>query len=179
LDRQFGFLKAVLVAPVPRKLVIIGRGLGDSIIALMNGIIMLIVGIAIGAHLNPQAIPMVLLLGLIVALGFTSIGIMLGSIISNPEGFQVIVGLITLPMILLSGAFFPLDLAPTWIKTLALFDPLTYAVDLSRVLLTGISYLQDAYSWLTPELELILLIILMNIFIILAMRIFERATIGT
>ncbi|RLF22337.1 MAG: hypothetical protein DRN15_09260 [Thermoprotei archaeon] len=177
LDRQFGFLKAVLVAPVSRELVIIGRGIGDSIIALMNGSIMLILGIAIGAHLNPQAIPMVLLIGFIVALGFTSIGIMLGSIISNPEGFHVITGLITLPMILLSGAFFPLDQAPSWMQILALLIPLTYATDLSRILLTNTSYLQGAYSWLTPGLELIILIILVSLFTLLATKIFKETTI--
>ncbi len=176
-DKQFGFLKEVLVAPTPRSLTILGRAIGDALVSVVNGLIMLSLGFMLTSHLNPLALPIILVIGLMVALGFTSMGIAIASTMRSPEGFQLIVGLLTLPTTLLSGAMFPLSNAPYWMQLAALVLPLTYAVDLIRFHLVGISFLSSVYWWLTPEIELLLLVIISVILIFIAIEMFKRTTI--
>lgn len=176
-DKQFGFLKEVLVSPVSRSLTILGRAVGDTINALINALIMLSLGFILTDKLNPTAMPLVITIGFLVGLGFTSLGIAIASVMRNPEGFQLIVGAITMPITMLSGAMFPLHMAPTWMKIIALASPLTYAVDLSRYLLTGISILGDVYPWLTSSLQTSILLALTTIFMTIAIKTFERTTI--
>ena len=176
-DKQFGFLKEVLVAPAPRSLTILGRALGDSIVSIVNGMIMLAFGFGLTSKLNPVGLPLAIAMGLVMALGFTSMGIAIASAMTSPEGFQLIVGTITMPMTLLSGSMFPINMAPQWMQILALISPLTYAVDLCRYYLTGVSLLDSMYPWLNHGTELLLLLITSLALIIVAMRMFERTTI--
>lgn len=176
-DKQFGFLKEVLVAPAPRSLTILGRALGDSIVSLLNGLIMLAFGFALTSKLNPAGLPMALAIGFVMAVGFTSMGIAIASTMRSPEGFQLIVATITMPMTLLSGAMFPLNMTPDWMQILALISPLTYAVDLCRYFLTGVSFLNMVYPWLTQEVEMLLLVVTSLALMVIAMRMFEKTTI--
>lgn len=176
-DKQFGFLKEVLVAPASRSLTILGRAVGDTINALINALVMLSIGFTLTDKLNPLALPIVFAIGFLVGLGFTSLGIAVASAMRSPEGFQLIVGAITMPMVMLSGAMFPLNMAPSWMKIAALVSPLTYAVDLSRYCLTGVSVLRDVYPWLAPPIEISILVLLSAVFITMAVKIFEKTTI--
>lgn len=176
-DKQFGFLKEVLVAPAPRSLTILGRAIGDAMVSTVNGLIMLSLGFLLTPYLNPLALPIVIALGLMLALGFTSMGIAIASTMRSPEGFQLIVGLLTLPITLLSGTMFPLTNAPNWMQIAALAIPLTYAVDLIRYHLVGVSFLNTIYQWLTPEIELLLLTATSLSLVVLAVEMFKRTTI--
>ncbi len=176
-DKQFGFLKEVLVAPAPRYLTILGRALGDSIVSLTNGLIMLAMGFALTSRLNPMGLPIALAIGFVMAIGFTSMGIAIASSMRSPEGFQLIVGTVTMPMTLLSGSMFPLNMTPTWMQILALISPLTYAVDLCRYYLSGVSFLNMVYPWLGQETEILLLIATSLMLMVIAMKMFERTTI--
>lgn len=176
-DKQFGFLKEVLVAPAPRYLTILGRALGDSIVSVANGLIMLSFGFVLTTRLNPAGLPLAIAIGLLMALGFTSMGISIASAMRSPEGFQLIIGTVTMPMTLLSGAMFPINMAPQWMQVLALVSPLTYAVDLCRYYLTGVSLLNSMYSWLSREVELLLLVATSLVMMVIAMKMFEETTI--
>lgn len=139
-DRQFGFLKEVLVAPAPRWAIILGRILGDSTLAILQGLILTAIAYILAPNLNIIGIPLSVLAMLLTALTLTSIGIIIGSKMSSMEGFQLITTFFSMPMLFLSGAFYPVETMPQWMKTLAHLDPLTYGVDLTRNALTGTSY---------------------------------------
>ena len=169
-DREFGFLKEVLVAPVPREATILGRALGDSTIAILQGTIILIVAMPIAPKMRIYGLPAMMLVMFLVALSFTSLGIAIGSRMTSMEGFQLINTFISMPAILLSGVFFPVSSMPKWMKPLAMLDPLTYGVDAGRQVLVGIGSLP---LWL----DLATLALTSLAFVLLAVYMFRRATI--
>jgi len=169
-DREFGFLKEVLVAPVPREATIIGRALGDSTVAVAQGLTILAVAHLISSGLNSLGMPIAALSMLLVALAFSGVGIAIGSRMSSMEGFQLINTFISMPTLFLSGAFFPILTMPSWMKILAFINPLTYGVDAGRGALTGNGYF-------SPWFDLSLLLILATIFMGLAAWTFRRTTI--
>ncbi len=120
-DREFGFLKEVLVAPVPRWAVALGKTLGGATIAIVQATILILIAPIIGIHLSP---------GIIVE--------MFAARMSSMQGFQMIMNFLIMPLYFLSGAMFPLASAPTWIKALMTVNPLTYFVDgLRNILFSG------------------------------------------
>ncbi|MBN1860803.1 MAG: ABC transporter permease [Candidatus Thermoplasmatota archaeon] len=140
-DRQSGFLQEVLVAPVSRLSIVIGRTLGGATVALIQGIIIMIIAIALGVSI---ASPLGLLLTFIimVLLSFTAVGfgLILASKMQDFEGFQAIMSLILMPLLFLSSAFFPINTAlPGWLRTIAFFNPLFYMIDGMRGSLTGVN----------------------------------------
>ncbi len=168
-DKQFGFMKEILVAPVPRPAALLGRALGDSLTALLQGLLILGAGLPLASHVNPLGVFPVALYGFLLALGFTSAGIALASKITSHEGFQLIVNFIMLPVLFLSGAFYPIDPLPGWMKALAYLNPLTYAVDGMRQGLVGVGSLHPAAS-------LAALGAASAILLLLAIALFEKAT---
>jgi len=140
-DREFGFLKEMLVAPVPREAIILGRALGDSTVAVLQGIIILLIASFMAPRLNLASIPMVTACMFLVALSYTGVGITIGSRMTSMEGFQLINSVISLPTLFLSGVFYPVATMPGWMKVLAFMNPLTYGVDAGRNLLVGVGYL--------------------------------------
>jgi len=169
-DKEFGFLKEVLVAPVSRTASIVGRALGDTLVALVQGIVVLAVTMLMIGTLDPLGVPIAIASGALVALSFTSIGIAIASKMRSIEGFHLITSLIMLPLIFLSGAIYPINSMPMWMKALAYINPLTYGVDLARWALTGVSQIN-------PTISAIVLVALTAIMIALASQIFSRATI--
>ena len=140
-DKQFGFLKEILVAPVPRSSIVLGKVAGSATISIINGIIILVLGTAMGVvQINSlgQIFGAILVMGLI-SFSFVSIGIAIASRLSSMEGFQVIMSFIVMPLFMLSGTFFPLDSVPAWMKYISIVDPLMYGVDGLRSLLLGTS----------------------------------------
>ncbi len=166
-DKEFGFLREVLVAPAPRWACILGRALGDSIVASIQGAVVLAAAIAI-AGLNPSGAPLALLACFLAAMMFTSLGIALAARMRSIEGFHGTVNVLMTLVILLSGAFYPLGLVPSWLQALALLDPLTYPVDLARGALTGLYYIPASVS-LTVSVAVI------AGSIVLAAALFEKA----
>jgi ABC-2 type transport system permease protein len=140
-DRQFGFLQEVLVAPVSRLSIIIGTTFGGSTIALIQGFMVMLISLALGVSIN---LSYMLVLGFIVMVltSFVAIGIglIIASKMQSIEGFQFIVSLLIFPMLFLASPFSPLQSLPEPLRTVALFDPMTYGIDGLRASLIGFSY---------------------------------------
>jgi len=137
-DREFGFLKEVLVAPVSRWAIVIGKALGGSTVALLQGTLMLTLAPFVGVHLTPLIILKSLAVMFLIAFAMTSLGIMIAARMKEMEGFQMVVNFLIMPIFFLSGALFPLDRLPEWLMFLTRIDPLTYGVDTLRMAILGI-----------------------------------------
>jgi ABC-2 type transport system permease protein len=128
-DREFGFLKEVMVAPVPRVAVALGKVAGGATVGLFQGIIVLLLAPVIGVKLTVDQLVVLLGLMLLLAVVMTSFGILIAARQRSMEGFQVMMQFLLMPMFFLSGAFFPLRDVPIWLEVLSRIDPVSYAVD--------------------------------------------------
>ena len=137
-DRQFGFLKETLVAPVSRLNIMIGRTLGGATVAVAQGVIVFVVSLAVGFRpINWWLIPLVLLVMILIALLFTALGTMIASPMKDMHGFPLIMNFLVMPLFFLSGAMFPLNNLPKALDVITKIDPLSYGVDGLRALLLG------------------------------------------
>jgi ABC-2 type transport system permease protein len=139
-DKEFGFLKEVLVAPVNRFSVILGRSLGGMTTAIIQALI--IVGIAVAMGVKLSSVPgffLAILIMIFTCATFTGFGLIIATKLGNLEGFMAIMNLIVFPIFLLSGALFPIQSMPSWLRYVMYIDPLTYGVDGLRGTLIGIS----------------------------------------
>jgi len=139
-DKEFGFLKEVLVAPVNRFSVILGRSLGGMTTAIIQALI--IVGIAVAMGVKLSSVPgffLAILVMILTCATFTGFGLIIATKLGNLEGFMAIMNLIVFPIFLLSGALFPIQSMPSWLRYIMYIDPLTYGVDGLRGTLIGIS----------------------------------------
>ena len=143
-DREFGFLKEILVAPVARSSIVLGKVAGGATVAAIQAVILLLLAPLAGVRLGPLAVVQIALVLLLVAAALTSLGLAIASRMATMEGFQVIMNFLVVPMWLLSGAFFPLRGLPWWMDALVRIDPLTYAVDALRGVVYGASPLGAA-----------------------------------
>lgn len=128
-DREFGFLKEVLVAPISRTSVALGKVAGGSTVSMFQGAIILLLAPLIGVSLTPAQILVLLALMLLTAATMTSLGVLIAARMHSMEGFQMMMNFVLMPMFFLSGAFFPLRDVPLWMEWLAKIDPMTYGVD--------------------------------------------------
>jgi ABC-2 type transport system permease protein len=129
-DRQFGFLKETLVAPVPRLQIMAGRTLGGATVAMIQGALVLIVCMIAG--FRPQswaAVPLALLFMALIAVVFAALGTAIGSTLRDMQGFQLIMNFLVMPIFFLSGALFPLANLPAALAIATRLDPLTYGID--------------------------------------------------
>jgi ABC-2 type transport system permease protein len=131
-DREFGFLKEVMVAPVSRAAVALGKVAGGSTVAVFQGIIVLVLAPVIGVAIGWYEIAAVTALMLLLAIVMTAFGIMVAARQKTMEGFQMVMQFLMMPMFFLSGAFFPLKGLPGWMSFLSQIDPVTYGVDAIR-----------------------------------------------
>lgn len=131
-DREFGFLREILVAPVSRGSIVIGKVLGGATVATLQGLLLLLLAPLVGVRIGPAQILGLCLVMLLVSAALTSLGLVIASRMATMEGFQVVMNFLVLPLWLLSGAFFPLRGLPLWMAVLTRVDPLTYAVDALR-----------------------------------------------
>jgi ABC-2 type transport system permease protein len=137
-DREFGFLKEVLVAPISRTAVALGKVAGGSTVAMFQGVIILLLAPLVGVSLSLAQIGILLLLMLLTAATMTSLGVLVAARMRSMQGFQMIMNFLLMPMFFLSGAFFPLKEVPLWLAWLARIDPMTYGVDpIRQVALRG------------------------------------------
>jgi len=147
-DREFGFLKEILVAPISRFSVFLGKMLGDSTDALIQGVIVFGLGIILGIPLTPLSFLEALPIMALVTFGLVGIGLTVASFIESLESFGVIQSFINLPLFFLSGALFPIGSgAPGWLQIVSSFNPLTYGVDALRTVILGSAWqpLQPLY----------------------------------
>lgn len=129
-DRQFGFLKETLVAPVPRLYIMIGRTLGGATVAMIQGTLILLVCILAGFRPHHwMAIPFAFTFVILIAITFAALGTTMGSVIKDMQGFQLIMNFMVMPMFFLSGALYPLKNLPKLLTVITHIDPLSYGVD--------------------------------------------------
>ncbi len=131
-DRQFGFLKEILVAPVSRVSIALGKILGGSTIAMIQGTVMILLAPIVGIKLSLGLVAAMLPVMFVAAIALTSIGLVVASRMRSTEGFQMIMNFIMMPMFFLSGAMFPLSNLPGWMDFLSKINPASYAIDLVR-----------------------------------------------
>jgi ABC-2 type transport system permease protein len=140
-DRQFGFLKETLVAPVPRVQIMIGRTLGGASVAVLQGTI--IFAVTLLAGFRPASVPAVLLAFLIIvliAIVFSALATAIGSSLKEMAGFQMVMNFLVMPMWFLSGALYPLQGLPAALAVLTRLDPLTYGIDGVRGTMIGVTH---------------------------------------
>jgi ABC-2 type transport system permease protein len=143
-DREFGFLREMLVAPVSRGALVIGKTLGGASVATVQGTIMLALAPLIGVHLTVLLVVEVIATELLMAVALTTFGVFVASRIQKMEGFQVVMQLLLFPMLFLSGALFPLKGLPTWLAVITRVNPLTYAVDPLRRVVFAVQHMPPA-----------------------------------
>jgi ABC-2 type transport system permease protein len=147
-DKQFGFLKETLVAPVSRLEIMFGQTLGGATTAFVQGVIILFLSLLIGLSITGAA-------GFLIAFGFmaligisfTAFGIAIASRMEDMQGFQLIMNFVVFPIFGFSGALFPISSLPPWAAVLTLLDPLTYGVEGIRYGLTGVSQINPLVSF--------------------------------
>lgn len=144
-DRQFGFLKETLVAPVPRLHIMIGRTLGGATVSMIQGLLVMIVCLIAGfrpAHV--LTLPMAAMFMALISIVFAALGTAIGSTLQNMQGFQLIMNFLVMPIFFLSGALFPLTNLPRGLAIATRLDPLTYGIDGLRGALIGTSHFAAA-----------------------------------
>ncbi len=146
-DREFGILKGILVAPVSRLFVVFGKAVGEVTMALIQGILILIIALFIGVNY----VSLIGVLGGVVVMfisgiGFIGLGIALASKIESHEEFQMAMTFLVMPIMMVSGAFFPITDIPLWLKSLVYVNPFTYGVEALRWCLFGSSAIPISLS---------------------------------
>jgi len=140
-DREFGFLKEIMVAPISRISIFLGKMLGDCTDALIQGVIVLILGLLLGTRFDVFAFLEILPIMVLITFGLVSVGLVIASFMESLESYGVIQSFVNLPLFFLSGALFPVrgTNVPNWLQTASNFNPLTYGVDAVRTVILGSS----------------------------------------
>lgn len=138
-DREFGFLKEMTVAPIPRSSIAMGKILGGATTAVLQGIVFLVFMPLAGISYSLYRVLMALLVMCVLSLALTSLGVLIASRMKSMEGFPIVMNFILMPMFFLSGAMFPLQGLPGWMDFLTKVNPMSYGVDAMRsVVLRGV-----------------------------------------
>ncbi len=138
-DRKLDFLKEVLVAPVSRASVFVGKMFGGATDVMVEAVILLIIGFFLDI---PFTLPVIIgsaLILLLISIAMVSIGLVIGANLRSPEGFNLVIGFVMWPMFFFSGALFPVDNLSPWLTAITYIDPLTYGVDALRGIILGIN----------------------------------------
>ena len=138
-DKKIDFFKEVLVAPLSRLTIFAGKTLGGCTDALIQGSLMLAFGVILGISYSVQMVVQTIIFMLVLAAAVVSIGLIIGSFMESPEGFNLIVSFLVFPLFFLSGALFPIDNLPSWLRAFTTLNPVTYAVDGMRGVMLGMS----------------------------------------
>jgi len=128
-DRQFGFLKETLVAPVSRLQIMTGRTLGGASVALIQGTLVLTITLLAGFRPSVTAVPIAIAFMILISIVFAALGTTIGSSLKNMQGFQLIMNFMVMPIFFLSGALFPLSNLPRGLEIATRLDPLSYGID--------------------------------------------------
>lgn len=167
-DRQFGFLKETLVAPVPRIQIMLGKTLGTATVAVIQGLLVAIVCFVAGFRIvSPLAIPVALLFMALIACLFSALGTAIGSVLQNMQGFQLIMNFLVMPIFFLSGALYPLNNLPKAMSAVTSLDPLAYGVDGLRTTLIGRTHFGIAT-------DSIVLLLVAAVLLVIGSRLFSK-----
>jgi ABC-2 type transport system permease protein len=174
-DREFGFMREMLVAPVSRASIVLGKALGGGTVAVVQGLILVLAAPIVGVDLTVGRLLLLIVSLLLLAFAMTAFGIVLATRIERMESFQMVMTLVLQPMIFLSGAVFPLQNLPTWLAVITHLNPATYAVDLvRRSVLPDVPGVEIA-GWVVPMwAEAALVLSIGTGLLALAVRLFNR-----
>jgi ABC-2 type transport system permease protein len=136
-DKQFGFMKEILVAPISRISIYIGKMLGTGTSSMIQGLIVLLLGFLIGIPLSLVMCAEIIPLMILITIGVVCIGLTIASILNSLENFGALLTFVNMPMFFLSGALFPVATLPWWLKWVFYINPLTYDVDALRAITMG------------------------------------------
>jgi len=136
-DREFGFLKEVLVSPLSRSGVLVGKAIGAAAIAIIQGVIMLVLAPILNVPIDLGTVLALLPLLLILSSTLSGLGLLIGARMRSQQGFQILMQLVIFPMMFLSGIFFPISGVATWLEVLSKLNPVTYGIDAIRQVFLG------------------------------------------
>jgi ABC-2 type transport system permease protein len=137
-DREFGFLREVLVAPISRSGIVLGKAIGTAIIATLQGLIMLVLAPILDVSITPMLVVKLVPVVIILSISLSSLGLLIGSRMRSQQGFHMVTSILIFPLIWLAGVFFPVNDVPVWMEVLGKANPLTYGVDaIRRLFLDG------------------------------------------
>ncbi|HYE79470.1 MAG TPA: ABC transporter permease [bacterium] len=167
-DREFGFLKEIMVAPVPTPAILLGKLLGGTTLAMIQGVVVLVFAPLVDVAFPLVRLPAVLAVMFVMALGTTAIGLLIAQRMTSFEGFGTIVNFLVFPLYFLSGAMFPPTGLPAWLQVLVYLDPLAYGVDAFRHLILG----QGVFPL---GRDLVLLCVVSGALVLVNLRLFKRS----
>jgi ABC-2 type transport system permease protein len=139
-DREFGFLKEIMVAPVTRVSIVLGRIAGGVTTSLIQGLLILSIASLLGFRMNSiLSLGMTIVFMVLISVAFLGLGLIFASKMKDMQGFSIVMNFVIFPLFFLSGALYPLDNFPGWLRSLSYLDPLTYGIDGLRGVLIGVS----------------------------------------
>lgn len=148
-DREFGFLKEIMVAPVSRVSIVLGRIMGGVTTALIQSLIILCISFLLGFRISSLLSLLVALVFMIlISVTFLGMGLIFASKMKDMQGFSMVMNFVIFPLFFLSGALYPLENFPVWLRYLSHIDPLTYGIDGLRSVLIGVSSYSVAFNFM-------------------------------
>ncbi|HEB36962.1 hypothetical protein LCGC14_1519690 [marine sediment metagenome] len=148
-DREFGFLKEIMVAPVSRVSIVLGRIAGGATTALIQAILILGISCIMGFKItNISSIFLAIVFMILIAVTFLGLGLVFASKMRDIQGFSIVMNFVIFPLFFLSGALYPLENLPVWLRYISKLDPLTYGVDGLRAALIGVSSFSIFYNFI-------------------------------
>ncbi len=171
-DREFGFLREMLVAPVSRVTIVFGKLLSGTALSVLQGSVLLLVAPFLGLRFGPVEFVLMVALMALVALAVTSLGLFIASFLTSLEGFNVIMNFIVLPMFFLSGALYPVGSLPPFLRAFVYLNPLCFGIDsFKHVLLPGAGRLVPEFPILV---DIAYVMVFAAIFTFLSAVVFEK-----
>ncbi|MFZ4452820.1 ABC transporter permease [Salibacterium aidingense] len=140
-DRDFGYMKEILVSPVSRVNIAVGKMLGASTVACLQGMMMFLLIPFLGIRYSVLSLLQVLPFMFLLACALSSVGLLIASFLKSTQGFQLIVQILVMPMVFLSGALFPVNNMPGWMDIIVKINPVTYGVDVMKKVMIDIDSL--------------------------------------
>jgi ABC-2 type transport system permease protein len=136
-DREFGFLRELLVAPLSRTGIVLGKALGACVVALLQVFLMLLIAPIVGVTVDVSTVLRLVPIVFVLSIALSGLGLLVASFMRSQQGFQLLIQLLIFPLIFLAGVFFPINQAPDWLQVISTFNPLTYGVDAIRQIFLG------------------------------------------
>jgi len=168
-DREFGFLKEIMVAPVSRVSIVLGRIAGGATTALIQAVLILGISYIMGFKIiNISSIFLAIVFMILIAVTFLGLGLIFASKMRDMQGFSIVMNFVIFPLFFLSGALYPLENFPVWLRYISKIDPLTYGVDGLRAALIGVSSFSIFYNF-------IFMVIFSSVMILLGAYFFEKS----
>jgi ABC-2 type transport system permease protein len=149
-DREFGFMREMLVAPVSRSSLVLGKALGGGSVAVVQGLVLVVFAPLVGVSFTVASFFEMVFFMLLLAFALTAFGIVIASRMQRMESFQMVMALVLQPMLFLSGAIFPLNALPDWLAVITRLNPATYGVDAIRRVVVPDAAPLTIFDWVVP-----------------------------